>query len=580
MDRTEDQQFSQVAGDCLLEGQSTEERRQAGRVFTPPRLVSFILETVGYTAGSAIVHAPILDPACGAGAFLEQVVIELASALRKSGPDLRTLSGHRLLQSTVTENVWGIDVDARSCALARHAIARRVETLTGRPVSSSFMSKNVLALDFLLDDVAGMPVPVRDGRISYIIGNPPYVSATRIPADYKARLRSRFRSAEGRLDLYTLFIERCLELLPNGGRLGLVTPDKYLTSYSASAVRRLIASSGAVKVIARFSSHKVFPGAATVPCVTVLERGGASGSVTYLSCEQRGEDGEVTVFARNSLPDADLTAGPWQIQTRSLTSIAARLSTGHPTLEIVCERISAGPATGRDGVFLLDTSRANEVEQELLRPALRGRDIDAYGIRDSGLSLLVPFVYAADGTAGLIDLDHFPRAARYLAQHRIELEARHCVREWGKAWYDFHDQPAGDLARKVKVVVPDVADSNRFALEVGRCFPLHSAYYLLLRERTDAEYLVAVLNSSVASLLVRAFAPRVKDGFSRYRQQFLKGLPIPTATATTRRLIVRAAASGDHAQVDELVYRLFALDATSIREVRARLGDLADGRAA
>lgn len=579
MDRADGQQFSQLAGDCLLEGQTTEQRRQAGRVFTPPALVDFILATVGYTASSEIERAPILDPACGTGAFLEQVVIELARASRRAGRDLRSLSGHRHLQAMVSENVWGIDVDARSCALARQSIARRVETLTGRPALPGFMSKNLLALDFLLEDVAAMPVPVRDGRISYIIGNPPYVSATRIPPDYKARLRSRFTSAEGRLDLYTLFIERCLELLPNGGRLGIVTPDKYLTSYSASGVRRLIANSGAVKVIARFSSHKIFQGAATVPCVTVLERGGVRGSVAYLSCEQR-EDGQVTVSARNSLPDAGLSAGPWQIQTRSLTSIAARLRAAHPTLESVCERISAGPATGRDGVFLLDTSQAAEVEAELLRPALRGRDIDAYSLRASGLSLLVPFVYAPDGTARLIDLRDFPRAARYLAQHRQELEARHCVREWGKTWYDFHDQPAGDLARKVKVVVPDVADSNRFALDAGHRFPLHSAYYLLPREGFDAEYLVGVLNSSVASLLVRAFAPRVKDGFSRYRQQFLKELPIPTAHPSTRRLIAQASTRGDHSQVDELVYGLFALNAKSIREVRARLEDLANARAA
>ena len=106
---------------------------------------------------------------------------------------------------------------------------------------------------------------VKSGGFDFIVGNPPYVSATRISDSYKRALRLRFATASGRLDLYTVFIERSLSLLSKGGRLALITPDKFLISQTARALRGFIIARSSVRTIAQFRSHKVFRNAATVP---------------------------------------------------------------------------------------------------------------------------------------------------------------------------------------------------------------------------------------------------------------------------------------------------------------------------
>jgi hypothetical protein len=107
----------------------------------------------------------------------------------------------------------------------------------------------------------------------------------------------------------------------------------------------------------------------------------------------------------------------------------------------------------------------------------------------------------------------------------------------------------------------DVANSNRFAVDRGAFLPLHSVYYVLPKSGVDVDFLAAVLNSSVAGFLVRLFSPVVKDGFNRYRQQFLLTLPVPLASAKQVGEIAEEA--------ERRVLRLFRLTAEEVSTLRA-----------
>ena len=71
----------------------------------------------------------------------------------------------------------------------------------------------------------------------------------------------------------------------------------------------------------------------------------------------------------------------------------------------------------------------------------------------------------------------------------------------------------------------------------------------------------------IARFLIRLLAPVVKDGFNRYRRQFLAMLPVPDASPQVVREIARAAQRGDARGADELSIRLFALADADLLEV-------------
>jgi hypothetical protein len=364
-----------------------------------------------------------------------------------------------------------------------------------------------------------------------------------------------------------------LDVLETGGHLAMITPDKFLLTQSSAGLRRFIISRGAPKTIAIFRSHRVFEDAATVPCVTVIERSAIPGPVDVLECvNEYARPAEVEIQKRFHLPAFPRDGSTWQVASKPLLDLARRLFQRHTPLVRYVTRISAGLATGRDEVFVLPTETASSLaESRLLFPAVRGRDLSAFQLEDPGLRILLPYHFDPVSSPQLVDLTRYPRAGAYLARHRAQLERRHCVRVWKKAWYDVHDPVSLNVAAAPKILVPDVANTNRFVADLGQFVPLHSAYYLIPRRPTDVHYLTAVLNSRETEFLVRLLAPRVKDGFSRYRRQFLSSLPIPDAPADVRRRVTAAVRCGDTETAVRLVSPLFGLDRHQHRVIKSFL---------
>jgi hypothetical protein len=459
--------------------------------------------------------------------------------------------------------------------LAKREVRATAGRLCGQAPPAGFFEENILRADFLTaPQVAHLP-PARGG-FGFVVGNPPYVSAQRITAEYKEMLRKTFLTARGRMDFYTLFIERSLRLLAPHGRLAFVTPDKFLATQTSEPLRRLLLNEGAVRLVARFRSHKVFEDAATVPCVTVYEHGGKPAPITLLECSDRlGRDGRVQVERRSIVRATTLTSrSEWHMAAPSLDRLADAIQASHPQLKTLLSRLSAGIATGRDSVYVLPAGAKTDIEEELLRPAIRGRDLHAFRITDPGLRMLVPFTF--EKQPRLIGLDRYPGARRYLEAHRAALRERHCVRIWQKAWYDIHDPMPFDIGHTAKILVPDVASHNRFVFDPGGYWPLHSVYYLVPKD-IEPRFLTAVLNSRPIEFLIRLRAPVVKDGFSRYRKQFLETLPVPRATASAQAAIVRAAQNNDNGLCEDLVARLFSLSERDRCEIQRFLASSRNG---
>lgn len=544
-------------------------------MYTPDHVVSFTLDQAGYGPDDPIDGLLLLDPACGAGAFLTAAVRRLAERLRRKGCDIRSASGARALVRAVKANVFGVDVDPRACNASRRALAHVVGEVTGRPPPrEDLFASNVVESDFLLGRGLDPPSGATPRTFAFIVGNPPFVATTRLGAAHKSALRRRFVAAHGRIDLYVLFIERSIALLGERGRLAFITPDKLLSAKSVSRLRRLMLQTGAVRTVASFRSHRVFPGAATVPCITVYERNAEPDRIDVLECADRAAPGgRVVVLRRSQIPAVRFTEDCWNTARPDLQSIAQTMRDGHGTLADCASRVSVGLATGLDSAFVLPRAAVGDIEPELLRSAVRGRDVSAYEIEDPGLALLLPYMFGSAGRPELVDIDRYPGARRHLEAHADALERRHCVRVWRKRWFDLHDPVPFDIAATEKIIVPDLAESNRFALDHGSFAPLHSAYYIVPLG-VNAEYLTAILNSSAIEFLMRLESPVAKDGFNRYRRQFLLRLPVPASGDATARAIVAAAGVGDHAACDGAAARLLGLSSRQERTIERHLAEL------
>ncbi|MBP2651150.1 MAG: paeR7IM [Firmicutes bacterium] len=248
-----------VPVDSLLLGKVYEtlsdRRRAQGRFYTAPEIIDYILDSTIKEVD--IVLNPgvrILDPACGSGNFLlkayeclwDKFVVNRNLLITKF-PD-HDWSDDGIHRWIITQNLWGADIDAVAAEVAMASLRLK------RPATSNAVNPNVVICDSLRLD-QNYSRRFWSTTYDYVIGNPPYLSfglrgTPRIDAEYAGYLRQAFpATAEYKLSYYVLFIERGINMLRLGGKLGFIIPDSFLVGRYYSKVRRYILENANIEKI-------------------------------------------------------------------------------------------------------------------------------------------------------------------------------------------------------------------------------------------------------------------------------------------------------------------------------------------
>ena len=162
-----------------------------GEVFTRRWVVDLILDLAGYRTSADLGALVIVEPACGAGAFLVPIVERLVESCAR----------HGRLVADMGPAIRAFDLLDRNVDTARGSVAARlVELDQPADVAASLSSQWVGRGDFLLG--AGL-----DGsrQADFVVGNPPYVRLEDVPAQVSEAYRSECATMRGRADLYVGF---------------------------------------------------------------------------------------------------------------------------------------------------------------------------------------------------------------------------------------------------------------------------------------------------------------------------------------------------------------------------------------
>jgi len=84
-------------------------------------------------------------------------------------------------------------------------------------------------------------------RYDVVVTNPPYMSARKMNARLKELLADQYPEAKG--DLYAAFIQRCLELAREGGRIGMLTMHSFMFISSYENLRKKIREKAVIETL-------------------------------------------------------------------------------------------------------------------------------------------------------------------------------------------------------------------------------------------------------------------------------------------------------------------------------------------
>ncbi|MFI8696751.1 Eco57I restriction-modification methylase domain-containing protein [Dietzia maris] len=227
----------------------------------------------------------VIDPACGSGAFLVNVFDYLLEENRRVAnilSDGSLLSTDDYVRRILTTNIFGVDLNEESVEITKLSLWLKTAS-KGKELAelgANIKSGNSLISDSNVTDRAfdwsrAFPEAVGKGGFHVVVGNPPYVNAIEMnkfmPEIERKALKKGYATSKGAVDLYIYFFERGMNLLRPGGKLGYITPNRYVSVGYGAALRKWLVDGYVFDSILNCSDSRVFEDAATYPVITILK---------------------------------------------------------------------------------------------------------------------------------------------------------------------------------------------------------------------------------------------------------------------------------------------------------------------
>jgi type I restriction-modification system DNA methylase subunit len=283
--------FSQITKDIL--GRAYEqhitkkERKELGQFYTPDFVIDYILDRVNLSADKKV-----LDPACGSGGFLMKAYDRLREIYRKEG-----WAEENQHNEILSKNLYGIDINPFATQLTvMNLFLKDLDHPTSHVNIAEGDSlerlENSFDFDYFKKESPLNKVTNSNKRFSHgmilkqtpfdiVVGNPPYISfGVRGSRDLARRkrgllnlLREKYpNSAEYKISIYAIFLQRGIELLKPGGKLGFIIPDSFLLGRYFSKLRRYILNNCAIEEVILFLKDFWKYGIVGRPVIIILRK--------------------------------------------------------------------------------------------------------------------------------------------------------------------------------------------------------------------------------------------------------------------------------------------------------------------
>lgn len=265
----------------VWQGLGYNDRKRLGSVYTPINVVDKILDEVRYDGKSINI---IIDPACGAGAFV------IRAAQRKFEKSKQKNINERIKE--VFTCVIGADISAepgRVCRTLLRGLILHWTALIKKQSELDFESLKsvhpiVLKMNSWKDDLKkeiGNDLP--DRKIMWVVGNPPYVERKlwskfhidrdemnrRFPPGKKKINAHEGTALFGAADLYMAFLLLGEELVQEtDGWVSFVVPNKFQVAKYAQYFRKRLRKEDRLRFIFDISTmRELFPGVGVYPII-------------------------------------------------------------------------------------------------------------------------------------------------------------------------------------------------------------------------------------------------------------------------------------------------------------------------
>jgi len=606
-------------------------RKLLGTHYTPDSVVDYIVNQTlrpYLESPNLFTNIRILDPACGSGLFLLKAYDVLADYWKKTFGSFTSKDAQHLIEN----HLFGIDIDEEAVLATRKYLIQKASLDDAISFSLNIIVGDALCLRPFYNQMqfGKQPLPktsfgktFSEHSFDCILGNPPYVRIQNTPLEKREKYISAYTTAVGRFDISSLFFELSDYLLKENGRLGFIVSNKILSTAGTKKLRNFLLTHFTIEEIVDLSDTKLFD-AAILPLIFIATRSKERfNRIAYSSIMESHRKTDTVQQTTNLLnllkesgipseTDASVNGRVFKVQRFFATLPSKRVNvwTFHNerenallsklkeqsacTIGDLCEKISVGLKTTADSVFIKPMTenfvKQHGIEKKLVFPLIESHNVNRWTCSwnsQTDLYVLYPHV-EQNGKVIPVDLNKYPRAKNYLEEHRPQLEKRSYIKDSQRQWYEIWVHQSPEDFRQRKIITPDIASHNRFALDNNGFFVNGTCYYLILKDKSDIRYysILGLLNSKVIEYFHKTtignslYAKRF-----RYWTSYISVYPVAKRLFDSTRLVTQLVMNVSRLlnnpnvkecidienENDNLCYQLFDFTKSEIQEIETIL---------
>ena len=558
----------------VWQGLGYNDRKRLGSVYTTINVVDKILDEVGYDGRPTDI---IVDPACGAGAFV------IRAAERKFKQSKQKNINQRIKE--VFDCVIGADISAepgRVCRTLLRALVLHWAAMKNKQSELDFGFLNsihpiVLKVNSWKDELKEeIHNALPDKKIKWVVGNPPYVERKlwnkfhidrgemerRFPPGKKKINTRTGKALFGAADLYMAFLLLGEELVEEtDGWVSFVVPNKFQVAKYAQYFRKRLRKEERLRFIFDISTmRELFPGIGVYPIIIGL------GPKSRVDCVKLG-------FRMSSLDDK-----PSVIDAKKVFDVVSPpvFFTIPTELEEFLEHWldQAQNETKRFGSFAVCKTTCS-----FHKKGLREQFVHPEKTRPSEPKGQPPVHPYLGGKSHTKRNEVRPFGVEPFG-YTITYDQNRLKKEFGNPL-----PPLDDTFLQKKIIYCQHALTMVATPDLKGEWVTKDTYPVAipLREQTDEEVLMlsAIMNSRVFTLLYHLMFRGIAIGadYLHFLPIYLKDVPMPTPSKRQKATLVehaKKAVAGDKeacAHIDKVVFKLYKINAKERKAITTYTDD-------
>ncbi|MGO1245636.1 MAG: DUF7149 domain-containing protein [Sphingobacteriaceae bacterium] len=445
-----------------------------------------------------------------------------------------------------------------------------------------------------------------------VIGNPPYMRVQEIQATQplaKKHYETQYQNAKAAYDLANVFFELAVNVSASLSSNAYIFPHKFFNAAASVAFRNYLKNGQYIDEVAHFGANMIFEDADTYTCVAQFSKKPSEGFYFQRFSFKSDfkslmlDKGRYTFTTYEMIERAAKLYGSNQwilFDNESGIKVFEKIYSHTARIATKFDRVSQGIATGKDEIYLfkgveqgnyvvghfIKDSRTRSIEKGILKPFLKGKDVQRYSSPVKSLFVLFPYGLTESGKSHMLTesdiAQNFPNAYNWLKETELIHRRKDNRSTDDEFWYRFARNQGIDFIEQCKLSSMEICSKYPNVIFNDAYFYHPTTVYSWIKNaetKESYEFLLAIANSKLLWWFLFVTGDTLQGDARRFKTNYLNPFPLPehVSEQAENEIVLKVKeilkirkenlgvnTSSLEDQVDRLIYQLYKLNEEEI----------------